>query len=148
MRSIVLDGDVLRTGINSDLGFSRQDRSENLRRVTEIVKLFAGAGIIPIISVISPYIEDRNNARYKLHNYRFIEVYVKCSLATCESRDPKGLYKKARQRSIDNFTGISDIYEPPVAADLVIDTEVCSYAMSLNALWEYVHKCIYAQALV
>lgn len=148
MRSIILDGDVLRAGINSDLGFSPEDRSENLRRVTEIIKLFAGAEIIPIISVISPYQKDRNSARYKLNDYKFIEVYVKCSLATCESRDPKGLYKKVREQSIANFTGISDIYEPPVSADLVIDTEEWSYVISLEALWGHVSKCIYEQPVI
>lgn len=145
MRSIVLDGDILRTGINSDLGFSREDRRENLRRVTEIAKLFAKAGIIPIVPVISPYIEDRTATRFKLTDHNYIEVYVKCSLQTCEDRDPKGLYQKARKQLIPNFTGITDTYEPPVAPDIIIDTEHTSYSNSLQTLWEQVNKCMIAQ---
>jgi len=119
-----LDGDELRTGLCSGLGFSKEDRSENIRRVAEVSKLFANAGLVSIVSLISPYIEDRDNCR-KIHenaNLPFVEVYVDAPLNVCESRDPKGLYKKARAGEIKKFTGVSDPYEGPLNPEIILRT--------------------------
>lgn len=110
-----LDGDNIRLGINKNLGFSAEDRTENIRRIGEVAKLFSDAGIITLASFISPYLADRDNVR-QLHvsaDIAFVEVFVDCSLASAEARDPKGLYKKARAGEIKNFTGIDDPYEAP-----------------------------------
>ena len=120
----VLDGDNVRHGLNKNLAFSAEDREENIRRIGEVAKLFADAGIITITSFISPYRRDRNLAR-KIHTDAglfFIEVFVDAPLEICEHRDPKGLYKKARMGEIKGFTGIDDPYEQPVHPDLVINT--------------------------
>lgn len=120
----VLDGDNLRHGVNDDLGFSRQDRGENARRAAEIAKLFADAGVVALVALISPYAEDRDRAR-KLHEEAellFMEVYVATSLAECEARDPKGLYASARAGDVSEFTMVSDPYEPPERPDLVVST--------------------------
>lgn len=132
----ILDGDNLRNGINSDLGFEKKDRVENIRRVTEIAKLFSLADVIPIISLISPYLTERENVRKQFEHFHFLEVYIKCSIEKCEERDPKGLYRKVRLNQISNFTGISDIYEPPINPDIVIDTENDSYESCLMKLWQ------------
>jgi len=111
-----LDGDNIRLGINKNLGFSAEDRTENIRRIGEVAKLFSDAGIITLASFISPYLADRDNVR-QLHvsaDIAFVEVFVDCSLASAEARDPKGLYKKARAGEIKNFTGIDDPYEAPI----------------------------------
>jgi bifunctional enzyme CysN/CysC len=121
----VLDGDNLRHGVNDDLGFSRRDRGENARRAAEIAKLFADAGVVALVALISPYAEDRDRAR-RLHEEAglpFVEVYVATSLAECERRDPKGLYAAARTGQVAEFTMVSDPYEPPVAPDLVVSTD-------------------------
>lgn len=118
----VLDGDNLRHGINDDLGFSREDRGENARRAAEIAKLFADAGVVALVALISPYAEDRDRAR-RLHEEAglvFLEVYVATSLAECESRDPKGLYAQARAGEVTDFTMVTDPYEPPEHPDLVL----------------------------
>lgn len=117
----VLDGDRMRRGLSSDLGFSAQDRSENIRRAAEVSKLFSEAGLICITAYISPYQVDRAAAR-QICGARFSEVYVATDLATCETRDPKGLYKRARAGEIPDFTGVSSPYEAPGAPDLRIDT--------------------------
>jgi adenylylsulfate kinase len=117
----VLDGDNIRHGLNKDLGFTPEDRVENIRRIGEVAKLFADAGIITATAFISPYREDRDKAR-QINGADFIEIYVKCDLDVCESRDPKGLYKKARAGEIPNFTGISAPYEEPLNAELEINT--------------------------
>lgn len=117
----VLDGDNVRFGLNADLGFSPQDRTENIRRIGEVGNLMAQAGLICITAFISPYREDRERAR-KAAGDRFSEVYVKASVEMCEQRDPKGLYKKARAGEIPEFTGISAPYEEPEAPELIIDT--------------------------
>jgi bifunctional enzyme CysN/CysC len=122
IRIVGLDGDLLRTGLNADLGFSREDRSENIRRTAEVAKILNGAGINCVISLISPYAEDRDKAKKIIGAENFIEVYISTPLEICEKRDPKGLYKKARNGEILNFTGISDSYEPPLSPDLVLDT--------------------------
>lgn len=118
-----LDGDNIRMGLNKNLGFSAEDRTENIRRIGEVAKLFADAGVIAITSFISPYRKDRDAARALLPAGEFIEVYVNVSLATAEQRDPKGLYKKARAGQLKGFTGIDDPYEAPETAEIVIDTE-------------------------
>lgn len=119
-----LDGDNIRLGINSNLGFSPEDRTENIRRIGEISKLFVDTGVIVISSFISPYRKDRNFVR-QLHasaGMDFLEIYIDCPLEIAESRDPKGLYKKARAGEIKNFTGIDAPYEPPENPDLVLKT--------------------------
>ena len=119
----VLDGDNIRHGLNKNLGFSPEDRNENIRRISEVAKLFADAGVITITAFISPYRKYRNFCRELLGPGRFIEIYTKASLETCEKRDPKGLYKKAREGIIKDFTGISAPYEEPENPELVIDTD-------------------------
>lgn len=118
----VLDGDNLRFGLNKDLGFTAEDRKENIRRVGHVASLFADAGAIVVTAFISPYLADRQTAREATPAGRFLEVFVSTSLADCEGRDPKGLYKKARAGQIKGFTGIDDPYEAPVAPELTIDT--------------------------
>jgi adenylyl-sulfate kinase len=121
-----LDGDNLRHGLNAGLGFSAADRSENVRRVGEVAKLFADAGMIVIVSLISPYRTDRDAIRASVGDGEFLEVHAHCSLSTAELRDPKGLYKKARAGQIAGFTGIDDPYEPPHNPELYIDTDQLS----------------------
>jgi len=120
-----LDGDNVRMGINKNLGFSAEDRSENIRRIGEVAKLFVDSGMIALSSFISPYREDRDNVR-KLHEEAgmdFIEIFVDCSLEAAESRDPKGLYKKARAGEIKNFTGIDDPYEAPLNPEIHLHSD-------------------------
>jgi len=121
-----LDGDNIRYGLNSDLGFSDEDREENIRRVAEVAALFKDAGLITLVSFISPSAKMRRFAREKAGRVRFVEVYVKASLETCIKRDPKGLYKKAQTGEIKQFTGISSAYEEPQNAEIVIDTDELS----------------------
>lgn len=118
-----LDGDNIRMGLNKNLGFSAEDRAENIRRIGEVAKLFTDAGVIAIASFISPYRRDRDAVRASMKPGEFVEVYVKVSLETAEKRDPKGLYKKARSGQLKGFTGIDDPYEPPERAEIVIETE-------------------------
>lgn len=120
-----LDGDNVRMGINKNLGFSAEDRTENIRRIGEVAKLFADSGVIALSSFISPYVADREAVRalHKAADIDFIEVFVDCSLAAAESRDPKGLYKKARAGEIKNFTGIDDPYESPPAAEIHLHSD-------------------------
>ena len=118
-----IDGDNVRRGLNADLGFSPQDRQENIRRIGEVAALFADAGLVCITAFISPFDDDRARARATAGHRPFFEVYVKSELATCEARDPKGLYGKARRGEIKGFTGIDSPYEEPSSPDLVIDTQ-------------------------
>ncbi len=136
-QAYVLDGDNVRSGLASDLGFSHEDRTENIRRVGEVAALFAHAGVICISAFISPYREDRAIAR-RAAGDKFHEVYVAADLATCEQRDPKGLYKKARAGEIQDFTGISAPYEAPVHPDIVVDTSRQTVDASVDALIEFV----------
>jgi len=122
----VLDGDNIRHGLNKNLGFSPEDREENIRRIGEVAKLFVDTGVIVMTAFISPYRADRNTARRLLEDGRFIEVFVDCPLNVLEERDPKGLYKKARAGEIKEFTGISAPYEPPENPELVVDTSKLS----------------------
>ncbi len=119
----VLDGDNIRHGLNKNLGFSPEDRKENIRRIGEVAKLFCDAGLITMTAFISPYREDRDAVRQLLEEGQFIEIYVKASLETCEARDPKGLYKKARAGEIKGFTGIDAPYEPPLNPEIVLDSD-------------------------
>ena len=123
VRTYVLDGDNIRHGLNRDLGFGKDDRKENIRRIGEVAKLFVDAGIVTLTAFISPYKEDRDMVRALFGQGEFIEIYVKCSIEECERRDPKGLYKKARRGEIRDFTGISAPYEEPVNPELVVETE-------------------------
>ena len=131
-----LDGDNIRHGLNKNLGFSAEDRAENIRRIGEVAKLFADAGLIAIASFISPYREDRDKARH-LHEaaqLAFLEVHVDVPLAVAEARDPKGLYKKARAGQIKGFTGIDDPYEVPERPELVLRTDQLGVAESVQKL--------------
>jgi len=133
-----LDGDNVRMGINKNLGFSAEDRTENIRRIGEVAKLFVDAGVIVLTSFISPYRADRDLVR-KLHadaGMDFIEVFVDAPLEVAESRDPKGLYKKARAGQIKNFTGIDDPYEPPLQPELVLPTHKLTLEAEVQALLE------------
>jgi adenylylsulfate kinase len=120
----ILDGDEIRQGLSRDLGLSREDREEHARRVSYLAKVLSRNGVISIVALISPYKVSRERARETVGKDRFVEVYIKASLATCEKRDPKGLYAKARKGEIKNMTGIQDPYEIPDSADIVIDTEL------------------------
>ena len=121
VHTYLLDGDNIRHGLNKDLDFSDVGRKENIRRIGEVAKLFVDAGIVVLTAFISPFREDRNQVRKLLNENEFIEIFVDADLETCESRDPKGLYKKARQGEIKDFTGISSPYEVPENAELKID---------------------------
>lgn len=138
-KTYVLDGDNIRHGLNKDLGFSPQDREENIRRIGEVAKLFADAGIIVMTAFISPYRSDREKAR-KLNPKNFIEVYVKCNIDICEQRDPKGLYKKAKAGEIPEFTGISAPYEEPENPEIIIDTGQCTVEQAVNFLLTYLNQ--------
>ena len=118
----VLDGDMIRLGLNSDLGFTREDRKENIRRIGEVAKLFADAGFIVIVAFISPFREDRDRVRNVVQKGRFIEVFLDCPLEVCEKRDTKGLYKKARCGETKEFTGISSPYEKPENPEIRLRT--------------------------
>jgi adenylylsulfate kinase len=160
-----LDGDNIRFGLNKDarslkektgysddaakrfgIGFSAEDRGENIRRIGEVAKLFADAGVIAITSFISPYQRDRDAVRANNSPGEFVEVYIKVSLATAELRDPKGLYKKARAGEIKGFTGIDDPYEPPANPELIIDTETHSPEAAARNILAYLADNGYLQA--
>ncbi len=123
VRTYLLDGDNIRSGLNKNLGFTEEDRKENIRRIGEVAKLFVDSNTIVLTAFISPFESDREMVRELVEEEEFIEIYVKASLETCESRDPKGLYKKARSGEIKNFTGIDSPYEAPSNPELVVDTE-------------------------
>ena len=134
-----LDGDNVRLGINKNLGFSEEDRKENIRRIGEIAKLFGDAGVISLSSFISPYLADRDEVRH-LHQQaglEFIEVHVDCSLAVAEERDPKGLYKKARAGEIKNFTGIDDPYEAPENPEIHLNTDTMTVEEEVSIIIDY-----------
>lgn len=139
-RSYILDGDNLRHGLNSDLGFRPEDRSENIRRIGEVAKLFADAGIIAIVAAISPFRQDRDKIRTSCQSTDFIEVYVQCTVEECERRDPKGLYQKARAGEIEHFTGISAPYEPPLQPEIVLKTNEQTVAASVSEVLSYIRR--------
>ena len=137
-----LDGDNIRLGINKNLGFSAEDRTENIRRIGEVAKLFSDAGIITLASFISPYLADRDNVR-QLHvsaDIAFVEVFVDCSLASAEARDPKGLYKKARAGEIKNFTGIDDPYEAPKKPEIHLSSDKMELSEEVSTIVNYLRE--------
>ena len=136
-----LDGDNVRHGINKNLGFSEEDRQENIRRIGEVAKLFGDAGMLALSSFISPYKADRDEVRalHEAANIPFVEVFVDCALHEAERRDPKGLYAKARAGEIKNFTGIDDPYEPPAAPEIHLRTDKMSLEEEVAAIIDYLH---------
>jgi adenylylsulfate kinase len=140
IRTYILDGDNIRHGLNKDLGFSAEDRKENIRRIGEVAKLMVDAGIVTLTAFISPYREDREMVRQLLGEKEFIEIYVKCSLEECERRDPKGLYKKARAGEIKGFTGIDDPYEEPENPELVVETDKQTLEESIKQIIAYLEE--------
>jgi adenylylsulfate kinase len=139
-QAYILDGDNIRHGLNKNLGFSPEDRTENIRRIGEVAKLFTEANIITIAAFVSPYREDRGNVRKLLGHGEFIEIYVKCSLEVCEARDTKGLYKKARAGEVKDFTGISAPYEEPLNPELTVDSSKLSVEESTRAILKYLEE--------
>ncbi|MBC3049219.1 adenylyl-sulfate kinase [Staphylococcus capitis] len=135
-----LDGDNVRHGLNKNLGFSPEDRTENIRRIGEVAKLMVDVGSITVTAFISPYKQDRDNVRAILEDDEFIEVYTKCSVEECENRDPKGLYKKARSGEIPEFTGISAPYEAPDHPEIILDTEHESINQSVDRVIQYLKQ--------
>lgn len=137
-----LDGDNVRLGINKNLGFSAEDRAENIRRIGEIAKLFVDTGVIILSSFVSPYREDRDNVRtlHDASDMDFIEVYVDVPLAVAEERDPKGLYKKARAGEIKNFTGIDDPYEAPTSPEIILNSHEMSLEKEVEVLLAEMEK--------
>lgn len=135
-----LDGDVLRTGLNKDLGFSVEDRQENLRRVAEIGALLVHTNILVIASFIAPHQSSRDYIKNKVGSNHFAEVFIDAPISVCEKRDVKGLYKKARKGEINHFTGISAPYEPPINPDLIIDTTKMSEHESIEKLHQFILK--------
>ncbi|MBX8994125.1 MULTISPECIES: adenylyl-sulfate kinase [Staphylococcus] len=135
-----LDGDNVRHGLNKNLGFSPEDRQENIRRIGEVSKLMVDAGLITITAFISPYREDRDNVRAMLDDDEFIEIYTQCSVEECERRDPKGLYKKARTGEIPEFTGISAPYEEPRNPEITIDTEQLDVKDAVTQILNYLEE--------
>lgn len=136
-RTFVFDGDNVRHGLNRDLGFSKEDRKENIRRIGEMCKLFIEAGVIALTAFISPFREDRDMVRQLVGDGDFIEIYCDCSLQTCESRDVKGLYAKAKRGEIPEFTGISSPYEIPENPEIVINTEENSLDKCVDTIIQY-----------
>lgn len=134
-----LDGDNVRLGINKNLGFSEEDRKENIRRIGEVAKLFGDAGMISLSSFISPYKADRDEVRalHEAADIQFVEVFVDCALSVAEERDPKGLYKKARAGEIKNFTGIDDPYEAPENAEIHLKTDSMTVEEEVTIIIDY-----------
>lgn len=140
VRTYRLDGDNVRHGLNKNLGFSPEDRKENIRRVGEVSKLMVDAGLFTLTAFISPYREDRDEVRELLEDGEFIEVFVNASVETCESRDPKGLYKKARAGEIKGFTGVDAPYEEPKSPEVTVDTDKQSLEESVQQIVEYLKE--------
>ncbi len=133
----VFDGDNIRHGLNSDLGFSPEDRKENLRRIAEVAKLFVDAGLIVLCAFVSPHKKDREFIKQIIGREDFIEVYMKCPVEVCEKRDPKGMYKKAREGLIKEYTGISAPYEEPENPDLIIESHKISIEKAVQEVYNY-----------
>lgn len=142
IKTYILDGDNVRTGLNKNLGFSPEDRKENIRRIGEAGKLFVDAGVVVLTAFISPYREDRNKVRSLLENGEFIEVYVKCPVNVCEQRDVKGLYKKARAGEIKDFTGINAPYEEPENPEITVETNFTSADECAKKIYQRVIELI------
>jgi adenylylsulfate kinase len=137
--TFILDGDNVRHGLNKNLGFSSDDREENIRRIAEVAKLFRDAGVINLIAFISPYEKERNFARSLSQQDEFIEIFVDCPVEVCELRDPKGLYKKAREGIIKEYTGISAPYEEPKKPEVHLHTDEMSIDNCVNTIITYLH---------
>lgn len=136
----LLDGDNVRHGLNKDLGFSDSDRVENIRRIGEMAKLFADAGLIVLSAFISPFRADRQMVRELVEDGEFIEIHMSTPLSICEQRDPKGLYKKARQGEIKNFTGIDSVYEAPEQAEITLNTAECDVDVCADKIIAYLKQ--------
>ena len=136
----ILDGDNIRLGLNKGLGFSDEERVENIRRIGEVAKLFVDSGLIVLTAFISPFKQDRQSVRELVKKGEFIEIFVDTPLSVCESRDPKGLYKKARSGKIASFTGISSVYEEPDQAEIHIQTDKMSIAEASQKVVEYLQN--------
>jgi adenylylsulfate kinase len=140
VRTYILDGDNIRHGLNKNLGFSPEDRTENIRRIGEVAKLFTDAGLVAVTAFISPYRADRDQVRALMQPGDFIEVFIDCPVEVCEQRDVKGLYKKARAGEIKEFTGVSAPYEAPEKAELVINTAGQSVEESAQQIVAYLER--------
>jgi adenylylsulfate kinase len=140
IRSYVLDGDNIRHGLNKDLSFGNNDRKENIRRIGEVAKLFVDSGFIVSSAFISPFREDRALVRSLLEKQEFIEIFLKCPIEVCEGRDPKGLYKKARQGKIADFTGITSPYEIPDHPEIITETNHTSIEQSVQQIFSYLKE--------
>jgi len=140
LRTFVLDGDNVRHGLNSNLDFSEADRTENIRRISEVSKLMIEAGLIVMTAFISPFEKDRNEARSLISNDHFIEIFCKASLETCEERDVKGLYKLARAGKIKNYTGIDSPYEIPENPELIINTDKETLDYSVTKILKFLER--------
>jgi adenylylsulfate kinase len=138
--TFVLDGDLVRRGVCADLGYSEQSRTENIRRVSEMACMFVETGVITLAAFISPNRVDRDLCRARFAKEDFIEIYCRCPLSVCESRDVKGLYRQARSGQIANFTGISAAYEEPEAPDLIVDTNVLDLDASATLVLDTLHR--------
>ena len=139
-KTFVLDGDNVRHGLNSNLGFSEADRAENIRRISEVSKLMLDAGLIVMTAFISPFKKDRNEARNLISNDHFIEIFCKASIETCEERDVKGLYKLARAGEIKNYTGIDSPYEIPENPELIINTDKETLDYSVTKILKFLER--------
>lgn len=139
LQSYLLDGDLLRNGLCSDLGFSATDRSENIRRISEVAKLFVDAGLIVIVATISPLQKMRRDARARFEANQFIEIFIDAPLSVCEERDPKGLYRKVRAGKIAQFTGVDSLYEAPDEPELHLRSDQQTVEDSVNRILDYLH---------
>jgi len=139
-RTYVLDGDNVRHGLCKDLGFSVEDRTENIRRIGEVSKLFVDAGVITLTAFISPFRDDRERARALLEHGDFLEIYCKCPLHVCETRDVKELYKRARAGEVKNFTGLTSPYEEPLSPELIIETSQLSLEQSVEKILDVLRE--------
>ena len=139
-RTFVFDGDNVRHGLCSDLGFSAEDRVENIRRVGEMAKLFLDAGVIALTAFISPFLAERDRVRSLVPSGQFLEIYCKCSLKVCEERDVKGLYKRARNGEVKNFTGISSEYQAPLNAEITLQTDQQTIDKSVEQVINYLQE--------
>lgn len=146
VRTYLLDGDNVRHGLCGDLGFSDRDRVENIRRIGELAKLFVDAGVVVLTAFISPFRADRTMVRQLVDSGEFIEIHINASLETCEARDPKGLYKKARAGEIRNFTGIDSAYEAPQSAEISLDSGALGIAEAAQQVVDYLAANGYLQA--
>ena len=141
-RAYRLDGDNIRHGLNSDLGFSAADRAENIRRISEVARLFADSGCVALTAFISPYVADRDRCRalHQRDGLPFLEVFLDTPLAVCEMRDPKGMYKKARAGQLKGFTGVDDPYEPPPHPELVLNTGILDVTTCIEACLDLLRR--------